>query len=195
MEESIHERLGGATNVLLCTPGLGGDGRALCTDLLSLEESPETAVLWVSYMRSAADCVPDWRSRVDDTLDRVAVVVPGERRGGEQPGGVHVETVGSPSDLTGLGIAIRRYLEAWDGPIAVCFDSLTSLLQYTDLETAYEFLHVLTGQLHAAGAVAHFHLDPDAHDDRTVTVLKTLVDAAVTVHDDDVEMTARQLPE
>jgi hypothetical protein len=193
MAESIHERLGGATNVLLCTPGLGGDGRGVCTELLQSRAPAETAVLWVSYMRSAADCVADWGDRTDGSTDRKAVVVPGERRGGEQPDGVHVETVGSPTDLTGLGIAIRRYLEAWDGPIVVCFDSLTSLLQCTDLETAYEFLHVLTGQLYAAGATAHFHLDPDAHDDRTVTVLRTLVDAAVTVRDDEVEVTTRRL--
>jgi len=181
--------------VLLSTPGVGDAGWSRCVDLLLAGDASETSVLWVSYTRSATGYLADWRDGAEAPPAEMALLVPGEQRG-PSPDGVTVETVGSPSDLTGLGIAIRRHLEEWEPPITVCFDSLTSLLQYVDLETAFEFLHVLSGQLYAAGAVAHFHLDPSAHEERTVTMLETLVDAVVTVQDDGgVEIRRRRIAE
>lgn len=193
MPEEIHERLGGVSNILLCTPGFGGDGRSACTDLLVGESPGETDVLWVSYTRPPSECVAGVRERSVSPA-RQAVLVLGEGRGNEPPSGVTVEQAGAPNDLTGLGITLQRYLEEWEPPMTVCFDSLTSLLQYVDIETAYEFLHVLTGQLHAAGATAHFHLDPDAHEDRAVTMLTTLFDARVTVTDEGFDVRRRRLP-
>ena len=89
----------------------------------------------------------------------------------------------TPSDLTGLGVAISEVLSEWDDPVLVCFDSLTSMLQYVDSDTAYEFLHAVTGQVHAARARAHFHVDPAAHDETTLAGITSLFDARVSVND------------
>jgi len=81
-----------------------------------------------------------------------------------------------PGDLTGLGIAIAESL----GPdTAVCFDSLTAMLQYADRERSFQFLHALGERCASAGATAHYHLDPEATDETTVAALSTLVDAVV----------------
>ena len=90
-----------------------------------------------------------------------------------------LKAVSAPGDLTGLGIAIQTVLDEWTGAIGLCFDSLTSLLQYVDLETAYEFLHVLIVGLNARDVNAHFHIDPDAHRDQTVHALSSLMDSIV----------------
>jgi hypothetical protein len=98
-----------------------------------------------------------------------------------------LETVSNPGDLTGIGITVSEVLQQWsasDEPIVSCFRSLTSLLQYADLQTAYKFLHVLTGRFETAGVRSHFHLDPGAHDDQTVNTLTSLFDAVVRVGDD-----------
>jgi hypothetical protein len=68
------------------------------------------------------------------------------------------------------------------------------MLQYVDVETAYEFLHAVTGQVHAAGARAHFHVDPSAHDDQKIAAIMSLFDASVSLQDD-VEVQTRALLE
>lgn len=97
-----------------------------------------------------------------------------------------VERVGSPADLTGLGVAITAALSEWEGDgreIDVCFDSLTPLLQYVDLDRAARFLHELANQFDAADASAHVHVDPDAHDRETLDALKPLFDGVVDADD------------
>ena len=98
-----------------------------------------------------------------------------------------IETVSSPNDLTGLGIRITEFLSDWadnDNRTVVCFDSLTALLQYVELDTAYEFLHIITGRMASTDAFAHFHMDPDAHDEQTVEIVTGLMDAVVEVDEE-----------
>lgn len=95
----------------------------------------------------------------------------------------------NPGDLTALGITLTQYLEEWathDHSLVVCVDSVTALLQYVDEQTAYRFMHVATNRFRAANAVAHFHLDPDAHSEQTVAKFKSVVDTVVEVGDGDI---------
>ncbi|MFC6726689.1 hypothetical protein ACFQE1_20420, partial [Halobium palmae] len=98
-----------------------------------------------------------------------------------------IKSVTDPGDLTGLGIAVNEFLHRWhgtDGRTVVCFHSLTAMFQYAELETAYEFLHVLTGRMYATDATVHFHMNPQAHDELTVEAVTTLVDAVVELDED-----------
>ncbi|MFC7196871.1 hypothetical protein ACFQL4_23180 [Halosimplex aquaticum] len=126
------------------------------------------------------------------TAGHAAVVVVGESPG-SKPDGVTVEHVSSPSDLTGLGIAISELLSEWEDAPRVCVDSLTAMLQYVEAETAYEFLHAITGQLYAANARAHFHIDPSAHDRTTVDSIASLFDAVVKFGDGEPRIRKRHL--
>jgi hypothetical protein len=67
------------------------------------------------------------------------------------------------------------------------------MFQYVDVETAYEFLHAITGQLYAAAARAHFHIDPTAHDQQTVDSVASLFDAVVTLGDGEPSIRKRHL--
>ncbi|MUV85669.1 hypothetical protein GJ631_03515 [Natronomonas sp. CBA1123] len=90
-----------------------------------------------------------------------------------------------PSDLTGLGIAVAESLRP---DTAVCFDSLTAMLQYADRERAFQFLHALGERCASAEATAHFHLDPEAADETTTAALSTLVDVVVDTEDETVSV-------
>lgn len=169
---SLRERLGAARTTLVCAPSMGtGSG---CRELLSAADDDST-VLWVSYTRPPSACVEAYRAAYDTDAD-LAVIAVGDMATESPPDAVTVETVSTPDDLTGLGITLSQMLSARDD-VVVCFDSLTVLLQYVDRETAYEFLNAVTGHLYAADASAHFHLDPTAHDRRTVDALASLFDA------------------
>ena len=200
-ERDVTGQLGDAATVLLLSPSFSDHEGETCADLLLPEEADGQNALWVSYTKSPDKQVRRFRSRsasaprnvgiisVDDAA-RSAAATAGTGGGPDAVG----ETITSPNDLTGLGIRITEYLKRWQGNEArtvVCFDSLTALLQYVELETAYQFLHVLSGRFAAVGAFAHFHMDPTAHDDKTVETIVSLFDAVVELDGDDVTVRSR----
>jgi hypothetical protein len=143
----------------------------------------------VTFTQSAAEWVEEWDDRVGDQPARGGVVAVGQG-GADVPGADwRVATVESPSDLTGIGIELSELLStmaeaADDEPVSVCFDSITSLLQYADLQRTFRFLHVVTGRVKTVDGVGHFHIDPAAHTDQELATLKGLFDAVVDVDED-----------
>lgn len=183
----ITTKLDGATNILLEEPPIG-QGRDVCTSLL-LGGVTEPNVLFVTYNRQAAECVEQVEN---EAVGNIGVITVGDTVANVDES-IATENVSTPSDLTGLGIKIGQFLSTWDGPVFICFESLTSMLQYVDYQTAYEFLHAVTGQIYAADARAHFHIDPEAHDDKHVAGITGLFDACVTVGGEDTEVRQRKL--
>lgn len=180
----LREVVGAATSTLVCAPSdASGWG-----DLL-VGAGPETTVVWVTYTSSPGVCFETYRADGGDW--ELSVIAVGEEAAASAPD-VPVETVSAREDLTGLGILLSRTLTANDDVI-VCFDSLTALLEYVDHETAYEFLNAVTGQLYAADAAAHFHLDPAAHDRQAVGMLASLFDVIVEWDDGDWTVRTRGL--
>ncbi len=175
--EEILTQLDGTTNVLLAEPPMG-QGRDICTSLL-LDQYPTPSVLFVTYTRTVRACV-DELDALDD-VQNIGVITVGNSSTAGVDDRVVTESVSTASDLTGLGITIGKFLSEWDSPVFVCFDSLTSMLQYVDLQTAYEFLHAITGQIHAAGAKSHFHIDPNAHDEKHVGAITSLFDGKISL--------------
>jgi hypothetical protein len=109
-------------------------------------------------------------------------------------GSLVIKTMSDPSDLTDLGITISSFLSEWDSndnQTVACFHSLTSLLQYADPQRVFRFLHVLTEKFDSSEVVAHYHMDPSAHDQQTINTLTPLFDASVE-HDENEEWTVRQ---
>ena len=176
----VIEALAGVTNVLLAAPSMGGS-REVCSRLLT-GDLDQPNVLFVSYTRGPADCVDQWAGT--GAAATLAGITVGDTAAELDREDVETASVSTPSDLTGLGIEIGRVLSAWEGPTAVCFDSVTTMLQYVDFETAYEFLHTVTGQFHAADARAHFHIDPQAHETTTIDGITSLFDARVDAGED-----------
>jgi len=189
----LRTELADARNVLLCAPSLSGAESETCTDLLVPSDPDDANVLWVTFRRDATACVDQWFATTDAEPQNGAVIVVSESGGPSDLDGIEVETISSPSDLTGLGIAIGEFLSAWEGDTVVCFDSLTAMLQYVTVETAYEFIHTITGQLYAADARAHFHIDPTAHDSQTVDSIASLFDATIRLGDGEPDIRARDI--
>jgi hypothetical protein len=207
-ERSLTERLGGANSTLLLSSSFAAETEESCTNLLHQEAANDSNVLWVSYTKSPDQQLRRWQSHASDRPANMGMVsVEDSTRSVAGDGGGNgaselmgpnrpVETVSSPNDLTGLGISITEYLTDWaenDNKTVVCFDSLTALLQYVELETAYEFLHIITGRMAAVDAFAHFHMDPDAHDEQTLESIATLMDAVVEIDDGERHVRSRNL--
>ena len=174
------------SNVLVLAPSLSEAKGETCLDLLGWGDPDQLDVLRVTYADSPAELVESWRDRHGELPDRMGIIVVGDQRGRygtdppELPDSVFVTTA-DPNDITGLGMRLNNYLTDRDGSrqLTVCFDSMTELLQFADIQPAFKFLHMFVGQLREVDAVGHFHLDPGAHEQREISRLKPLFDDAI----------------
>lgn len=148
-------------------------------------------VVLVAYRATLDRLVATWRSSLGALparftlvhaggLFRSAAAPAGDRP--TSPSAFTIEAVSNPADLTNLGITVDRYLSEWRGDgrrTVLWFRSLTDLLEYTDLKTAYRFVNALRSRVASTDGTAYFFLDPSAHDAKTVATLRTLFDATV----------------
>lgn len=186
---------GDPTAVLLLAPGLSEHEDPACIDLLTVINPNQQNVLSFTCTQSPTARLQAWQTHTDETIPAAATIVSvgdQSRSAGSmssrasQSGALSIETVGSAGDLTKLGIVLTDQLREWaenDYQTVVCFHSLTTVLQYVELDRLFQFLHVALQRLRAADAIAHFHLDPSAHDEKTVNTLGQLFDAAVEITD------------
>lgn len=94
-----------------------------------------------------------------------------------------VKYVSSPGDLTGIGMGLVKCTQEIGSEAAsgmrVGVLSVSTLLRYADVNRVFNFLHVLTGRVSAAGYFGIFTIDPNVHDESDLNVLRSLFDAAV----------------
>jgi hypothetical protein len=160
---------------------------AFCRSELADGDHEEFAVQ-VSYVRSARDVVADWEAHDGHVPDRLHVVHVQEHARPDAdglPDGITASTA-NPNDLTGVAMRLQDVLHQaseYDDP-QLCFDSITFLLQYHDVASAFKFLHMLTSQLRDAGVEAHFHADPDALEPQTLARVRAVMDEEVDLAGD-----------
>ncbi|MFD1589027.1 DUF835 domain-containing protein [Halorientalis brevis] len=178
--------------VLILAPSIGGTEREACLEALSRHRFGATRVVHVLYMESAVERYRRIERHCHEHPVESAVIAVGSggvvgQRGPEPDGDYFVEALTDAADLTGLGMALNQVLSEWDDRetgLALCFDSLSILLQYAEFERVFRFLHTLTGTLADVGASAHFHLDPAAHDETEIAQLAPIFDSIVDVDED-----------
>ncbi|QLD84833.1 hypothetical protein HWV23_03580 [Natronomonas halophila] len=173
-------------NVLLEAPSLSEGGMSICPHIKA-ETDAERNLLFVSLSGNPDSRLDMWR-RHGGLPGKVAIITADNTRSVAASGGgsttrqsgetvISTTTVSEPSDLTGIGIKMNNCLSAWEDDDArthVCFDSLTTLLQYVDTERVFQYLHVTTKRIEAVDGVAHYHIDPNAHDDQTLATIESL---------------------
>lgn len=119
-----------------------------------------------------------------DTL-RVVSVDPESASGAARDGPDRIHRVGSPSNLTALGVTVTSALDELDDDrdLVVCVDSLTALLQYVGPDRAGRFLGKLADRFDIVDAAAHVHVDPDAHERETVGSFAAVCDQVIEAGD------------
>lgn len=170
-------------NVLCRAPSLSGGATEVCPHVGPVGERN---LLLVSLSGDPDRRLDAWRRR-GALPEKVAVLSAEQARGAvasvdadttttsSDGSTVTTTTVSDPSDLTGVGIKVNQCLSAWaddDARTDVCFDSVTTLLQYVDTRRAFRFLHVLSRRIRSVGALAHYHVDPGAHDAQTLATIE-----------------------
>ena len=187
--DSQIDDIKGGTNVLVQEPATASRG-GLARAVLSQGIERGEGSIYVSTKYGADDILEQFDG-VDYDTERFGIV----DCVSESQGMVEIEetpmikTVGSPKDMTGIGIKVSELLEElWENrgieENRVLLNSVSTLLMYSNLQTVFRFLHVFTGRIRSVEGFGVFFIDATMHDDQDYQTLKQLFDCIVEVRDD-----------
>jgi hypothetical protein len=172
---SIPER---SRNVMLVGDTEAAASRPVYEQLLATERDAPVRAVVLTYLRQPETYLERWQSVGDLPAEFVVVDARDSRTNADLGDAVAVETA-APNDLTRLGIHVSEFVDDWDGDVCFLLDSLSALLQFVDVETAYRFIHVLTSRMTAVEARAFYVFHPGQHDAQTASIFTQLADAAL----------------
>lgn len=100
-----------------------------------------------------------------------------------------MKRVSSAMDLTGISIEINNLLEEfWMRRrlrrIRVIIDSLSTLLMYSNLQTVYRFLHLITGRVRSTDAVGLYIIEEGMHEPNIINTLKQLSEGVLEIKEE-----------
>ncbi|PSP28072.1 recombinase RecA [Halobacteriales archaeon QH_2_65_14] len=186
------------TNILVSGPPLSGKRRLAMEALAHGANDGEGAVV-VTTRDSSDRVMADFRALLTDPDQaHIGVVDCVTQHQGRSPSDSDlVKYASSPVDMTGIGIKFSEFVEEFYSDRGVrqnriMVDSLSTLLMYSDLQTVFRFMHVLTSRIEDADAVGVHIIESTAHDAETMNTLKQLFDGLVEVDDD--KQVSFQLP-
>ncbi|WP_455448997.1 DUF7504 family protein [Natrinema thermotolerans] len=182
MRAEDEQQLARASNVLLLGSMLEDPTKRTHQMLLSKESTERTDVLALTF-QSPEQWLRSWGKEPSDHDGRIGIITLDESPGRVQYQGDAVTTITvNPADLTGIGMKLSDYLSSQvetDTETAICFDSVTGLLQYANQKSVFRFLRVITRRIEHVDGIAHFHMDPTAHDQQTINTMKSPFGAIV----------------
>lgn len=188
-EKSLHEELDDAPTTLFLEPT---KDRETCVELLSPAPYEQLNVLGVTFTPSPDEWIASWNSNAGESPAEATIVDVGETTRSatssavvaEGPTAFSIMPISNPRDIAHLGGAITNRMAKWadnENETVVCFHSITDLLEHVDEEHVFNFLTMITSHLRHQEAVAHFHMDPTEHDDKTIYLMDQVFDAIVEV--------------
>ncbi|MFB6211869.1 MAG: RAD55 family ATPase [Halobacteriales archaeon] len=180
------------TNLLIVGEPMTGK-RRIALEMLAGDGHNDGVVI-ITTETTASDTVEEYCSIAGDDRRRLRVIgASGEEGGG--PTGPGIETVSSPSDLTGIGISLDKSIEDLEGQVEglrLGFDSLSTLLAFVDVESVYKFIHVLTTRMANLGSCTICTLNTaTVADDRAIGMLKNPFDCVIELRESGTDQEAR----
>ncbi|KZN24035.1 recombinase RecA [Haladaptatus sp. R4] len=175
------------TNLLVAGPPMTGK-RRLTFDVLAHGDDSGTII--VTTKSTGKQVLSEYESRRTDGDSPIGIVDCVSKQQGMNPGRVDgIEFASSPVDMTGIGIKLSEFLQRfYDSGVRsnrIAFDSLSTLLMYSNLQTVFRFLHVFTGRVQSAEALGLFVIDSSAHDAKTMSTLRQLFDGEIEIREAD----------
>lgn len=183
-------RVEAGSSILVVGPPMSGK-RELAYDVLAHGAASGDGTIIVSNQDSAERVLEEYGHRVDvdeTTLSIVDCVTKHQGQGTIRDTD-RIRYASSPEDMTGIGIKFTELIEEFYTQRGiernrVFFNSVTTLLMYSDLETVFRFLHVFTSRIENANALGLFILQESAHDDRVMGTFNQLFDGVIRTRKD-----------
>ena len=178
------------TNILVAGPPLSGK-RELAMNVLKQGSDREEGSIVVTTRDNAERVLDDFEALVGspENVDVGIVDCVTKHQGRSVSDTDLVKYASSPVDMTGIGIKFSEFIEEFTAyrdieHNRVMFDSISTLLLYSDLRTVFRFMHVFTSRVEKADAVGIHVIESTAHDEEAMNTLKQLFDGIVRTDED-----------
>lgn len=174
------------TNVLVTGPALGGVRDLLLRMLV--RQHPHEGALFIAADTNGPETLRAYESLGGD-IDpaRVGVVDCTEESVADAANSIRA--VGSPSDLTGVGIEFSSLYESLHEngarQVRTGVYTLSPFLLYAATKPVYRFLHTLTGRIRAADGLGVCAIDPDTVDQETFSSIAQAFDGRLDLRTED----------
>lgn len=172
--DGMMEELSSGTSVLVFGPPYAWT-QEFALDLLAAGHH-EDGLLLVTTRDRASQLIERLENRVPN-LDRGRIGVVDCSGTSEQEAirDIATQKVSSPGDLTGISIGtskiLQRFHERDIDTVRHGLVTVSTLLQYLDLETVFQFLHVYTRRIDDTGGLGVFTLNESIHDPKIVATV------------------------
>lgn len=190
------------TSLLIAGPAMSGK-QDLALDLLAAGLAGANGLLIVTTNESAAAYLDDLERRVPSLdRDRVGLVDCSGNSQQQAIRGIATQRVSSPGDLTGISIGTAKLMQQFtDRDISSVrhgLFSVSTLLQYLDLDTVFKFLHIYTGRISDTRGLGVFTVDNVSHDPQTINTVTNEFDGMIELRETDTgerEIRVRGIPD
>lgn len=177
------------TNLLLSGPAMSGK-RELAIRLLAAGHEDGDGILCVTTSDTAAVVIDELETQIPTVdRDRVGIVDCTGRDSRESIEETATEGVSSPGDLTGISIGttklLRRFSNRNVSEVRHGLVSVSTLLQYLDVNTVFKFLHVYTRRITDTQGLGVFTVDSAAHDSQTINTITGEFDGVIELRETD----------
>lgn len=180
------------TNLLVTGPALGGI-RTLLLRML-LRGNDREGALFITADTGGSTTLEDYAAAGGDyDPTRIGVVDCTEDGTGDPDRNIHA--VGSPNDLTGVGIEFSSVYEALHANgadrVRTGVYTLSPFVVYGSVKPVYRFLHTLTGRIRTADGLGVCAIDPNTVETETLSSLAQAFDGRVELRAADGETALR----
>lgn len=180
------------TNLLVTGPALGGV-RDLVLRLLLCQDRRE-GVLFLTADSNGQKTLEAYDALGGD-LDATRVGVVDCTENGVDDAAHNIHAVGSPSDLTGVGIEFSSLYqslhESGAKHVRTGIYTLSPFLVYASPKPVFRFLHTLTGRIRTAEGLGVCAIDPDTVEQQTLSSIAQAFDGRIDLRCEDGETVIR----
>jgi hypothetical protein len=171
-----------STNLLLAGPVLGGTRELLLRMLMG-----DDGVVIITTDSGARKTLSEFE-RVGGTIDRERTRLVSCTQGADNDLGSAVASVGSPGDLTGIGIEYSGQYEqvyaCGHDTVRTGIYTLTPMLVYSEnVRPVFRFINTVTSRIRTADGLGVCAIDPSAHDEQVVNSIAQPFDGRVEVRE------------
>lgn len=185
LPNGVLEEVPAGTNLAVVGPAMSGK-RRLALQLLATGYNDGDGILCITTDSAKAVC-DDFEQYVD-SLDRTRIgVVDASGNTGQDLLNATIESVSSPSDLTGISVSTAKLFQHFESrgisDIRYGLISISTLLQYLGSQKVFKFLHVYTKRIAETDGLGIYTLDDDTHDQQDINTITGQFDGIIQLRE------------
>lgn len=109
----------------------------------------------------------------------------------EMPFFEQIRYIESPMDLTMIMVALNEFIDNVSREknikkLRIVFDSVSTLLMYSNLRTVFKFLHVVSTRVRSGGGVCLLLIEEQAHDDMEIKTIQQISQGIINMDSNEI---------